>query len=133
MEDHKASLQAWCWDHTITPALYDREAVDVSGTKATSYTMFCLVEGVKDTGRGGSREEAEQEAARKVLAKLVAAARARKTSSLMNSLHTRRLSLEEPVSFLERVAEDQRIQVITWSPDLLTPVAITWSPDHMTN
>merc|ERR1711928_320962 len=65
----------------------------------------------KDTGKGRSREEAQQQAAEKVLSNLQARAQGRKKSTVISRLHTRRISLEEPVSFLAKIAQDQSFQV----------------------
>jgi len=109
--DHKRELAEWCWQHQLPPPLYDREAVGPSTQGEDTSFMFCLANGVKDTGKGSSREEAQQQAAKKVLCKLQARAQGRKTSTMISRLHTRRISLEEPVSFLAKIAQDQSFQV----------------------
>lgn len=101
-------LSEWCRDHQTTAPLYDREAV---GAEGDAFFMFCLAKGVKETGRGGSREEAQEQAATKVLAKVEERERCRRVSSLASVLNTKRLSLEEPVSFLAKLALDQSFQV----------------------
>jgi hypothetical protein len=111
MMDAKRDLAEWCWQHQLPPPLYDREAVGPSTQGEVTSFMFCLANGVKDTGAGPSREEAQQQAAKKVLCNLQARAQGRKTSTMISRLHTRRISLEEPVSFLARIAQDQSFQV----------------------
>jgi len=111
MRDAKRELADWCRQHHLQPPLYDREAVGPSTQGEDTSFMFCLANGVKDTGKGASREEAQQQAAEKVLSNLQACARGRKTSTMISRLHTRRISLEEPVSFLAKIAQDQSFQV----------------------
>jgi len=111
MIDHKRELAEWCRQHQLQPPLYDREAVGPSTQGEDTSFMFCLANGVKDTGKGRSREEAQQQAAEKVLSNLQARAQGRKKSTMISRLHTRRISLEEPVSFLAKIAQDQSFQV----------------------
>jgi hypothetical protein len=110
MADSMSKLSQWCGTAEVPAPLYDREAVGVE-SEGSSFTMFCLAEGVKETGGGRDREEAMQEAAGKVLAQLERARARKKSIDLMASLHTRRLSLEEPVSYLAKIAHDQSFEV----------------------
>merc|ERR1712133_61701 len=103
--DYCSTLAQWCWHSKLPAPVYDREAVVGVENGENVYFMFCLALGIKETGSGRSREEAQQEAARKVLNRL------EQKAGLNPKEEVRRSSLDEPVSFLAKFAQDRSFQV----------------------